>query len=213
MNEFYVLGVGDNTAVYIDLLESLNFKIKGLSHYSDDRLGEKYLGYIIDITTKALLERETLSGYSFALSMGDNNLRSQLAKEIRDKGGDVPTLIHPSAVVSRYAILSEGVVIHANSTIQANTEIKKDSIVSGNSFVVHGAVVGPCCYIAAGSIIGADAILENNVFIGLGSVITSKKVSRIASNTIIGSGSVVIKSVEESSVLAGNPAKVIRKIY
>lgn len=212
MKSFYVLGVGDNTAVYIDLLESLGFDIEGISHFSDERLGEHYMGHTINTTTHDLLARKDLSDYNFALSMGSNKIRVELAKDIRSRGGNLPILIHPSAVVSAHAMLSCGVVIHSNSSVQANSCIKSDSVVSANSVIVHGATIGQGCYIAAGSIVGADVCLENNVFIGLGSVITSKKVKRIVSNTIVGSGSVVINSVIVPSVIAGNPAKVIRNL-
>ena len=210
MKSFYILGVGDNTAVYIDLLEDLGHEIAGLSHYEESRIGEDYLGHSINISNKELLQRKDLSDYNFALSMGDNDVRAELAKEIRAKGGGVPTLIHPAAVVSKYALLDEGVVIHANATIQAGSQIKNDSVVSANAVVIHKAVVSSGCYIAANATIGADVNLGVGVFIGLGAVIASKKVSIIAEKTVVGAGAIVIRDVEETSVLVGNPAKQIK---
>ena len=38
--EIYVLGVGHNTSVYLELVETCGYTIKGLYHYNDERVGE-----------------------------------------------------------------------------------------------------------------------------------------------------------------------------
>jgi len=211
-SEIYVVGIGDNSAVYIDLAEVLNIPVVGLVHYNSDRVGENFLGYRINSCTKELFnDKNSLEGHNFALSMGDNSIRVELAKKIRAKGGCTPILIHPTASVSRHANIEEGVVIHANVTIQANCTVKKDSVISSGTVLIHGATIGNGCYIAANATVGADVIVEDQVFIGLGAVIVSKKVSSIARESLIGAGAIVVRSVDERSVMIGNPAKNLTK--
>ena len=50
-------------------------------------------------------------------------------------------------------------------------------------------------------------IVDENVFIGANSIIT--KGVNIGRNSIVGAGSVVVKAVAESKIVAGNPAKEI----
>lgn len=50
-------------------------------------------------------------------------------------------------------------------------------------------------------------VVEDNVFIGANSIIT--KGVNIGCNSIVGAGSVVVKAVAESKIVAGNPAKEI----
>lgn len=57
---------------------------------------------------------------------------------------------------------------------------------------------------------GKEIIIEDNVFIGTGSIIL--KGVRIGENSVIGAGSVVTKDVPSNSVAAGNPCKVIRDL-
>jgi acetyltransferase-like isoleucine patch superfamily enzyme len=52
-------------------------------------------------------------------------------------------------------------------------------------------------------------IIEDDVWIGAGSIILTG--STIGKGTIIGAGSIVTKSIEPFSIVAGNPAKLIRK--
>lgn len=54
------------------------------------------------------------------------------------------------------------------------------------------------------------AIIGNNVQIGANAVIIGGIV--IGDNVIVGAGAVVVKNVESNCIVAGNPAKVIRKL-
>lgn len=57
---------------------------------------------------------------------------------------------------------------------------------------------------------GGDITIEDDAWIGAGSIILPG--IHIGSSAIIGAGSVVTKDVEPFSIVAGNPARVIRKI-
>jgi acetyltransferase-like isoleucine patch superfamily enzyme len=55
-----------------------------------------------------------------------------------------------------------------------------------------------------------EIVVEDNVFIGAGSIIL--KGSRIGKSSIIGAGSVVSKIIPPNEIWAGNPARCIKKI-
>jgi len=57
--------------------------------------------------------------------------------------------------------------------------------------------------------IGGKVIIEDKVWIGANCVITAG--THIKSFSIIGAGSVVTKDIEEFCMVAGNPAKIIKK--
>src|SRR5690554_750014 len=210
--EIYILGVGYNTIVYIDLAESCGYKITGLYHYNDERTDELIHNHKIIDSNMNLLKKKSLKGMSFAISVGDNNIRTDLANKIREKGGDLPTLIHPTAVVSKYSKIEQGVVIQANSVVQADALIQQDTVISSNVSIAHNSLIGKGCYLAFNSIIGAYIKVQDLVFVGQSAAIVSGKLNFVGQNAIIGAGSVILHDVEPYSIVAGNPAKLIRKV-
>ena len=97
----------------------------------------------------------TLSGMKFALSQGDNSIRTEVFNKILAKGGEIPTLIHPHANVSRFAKLGNGDVIHVGTVIHPDVTIGDNTIISYNSSITHNAQMGSNCYVAFGAMIGA----------------------------------------------------------
>ena len=60
------------------------------------------------------------------------------------------------------------------------------------------------------SIVGGNIIFENNVWIGFNSIVL--KGVAIGEGAIVGAGSIVTKDVEPHTIVAGNPAKFIKRI-
>lgn len=91
---------------------------------------------------------------------------------------------------------------------------------SGNVTINERATIGHNCIFAGMNCVGVDDItgenahypvIGNNVFIGVGANIIGNV--RIPNNCIIAAGSIVVNSfTEEGVVLAGVPAKIIKRI-
>ena len=90
----------------------------------------------------------------------------------------------------RATVLNKKVILGNNVTLKHNTTI-------GNKEDFNGLDLG-------------SPIIKDNVIIGPNSVILGPII--VGQNSIIGAGSVVVKDVEPFSIVAGNPAKLIRKI-
>lgn len=211
--EMYALGVGHNTPVFIDLALDCGHEIAGLYHYNSDRTGEMDHGFPILGSFDDLFSVGSLAGKSFLLTMGDSTIRMELVKKIIEQGGSVPTLIHPSAVISKYAKISDtGVYISAFTYVQADSTVGENTVLLSHVNISHNTHVGCGCFIAGGSVVGAYTNVEDYVFIGQGALSISGKVSTIGEGAYIGARSLLTKNVPAYAVVAGSPARIIGEI-
>ncbi|WP_289006642.1 transferase [Parabacteroides sp.] len=207
--EIYILGVGRNTIVTIDLAECCGYRVAGLYHYLSDRMGEQYFDHTIIGCNDELFEMD-LSNMQFAISVGDNDIRAYLYNAIVERGGKVVTLIHPTAIVSKYATIGDGVCIHALSVVSPDVVIGNDCVISHNNLVTHGVRMENHCFMASNVILGANTVVDDFSFIGSGATIISTKVGRLGKHSYVGAGAVVTKPVGDGCVVVGNPAKIFK---
>lgn len=211
-NKVYVLGIGHNSIAMIELAEDCGFDIAGLYHYNSDRVGEDYFGFKIQGCTEELLKKETLEGMNFLLTMGDNILRTQLYNKIISKGGNVPSMIHPSATVSKRSQLGDGVLIMPQSVVQADVRIGDNSIVTLNSTISHSTTIGNNCFISGHSLIGAYVNMGDSCWVGQSCLVVSGEVKSIGNNSILGAGSVLRNDMRPDCLYLGNPARLVKRL-
>lgn len=90
------------------------------------------------------------------------------------------------------------------STILRNN-CKIDNLVH----IAHGVVIGENALIIANSMIAGSVIIGNNVWVAPSVSVLNK--IKIKDNAFIGMGAVVLKDVDENSVIVGNPGRNIKK--
>lgn len=211
--EIYALGIGHNTPVFIDLAEACGYTIKGLYHYNADRTGQSDHGFKIIGSFEDLFSKGDLNGMNFLLTMGDNKIRTFISERIIKQGGCVPTLIHPTAIVSRFSTISKtGVYISPFTYIQADSTIGDNTIILSGVNISHTNKIGNSCFIAGGATIGAYTTVEDFVFVGQGALSISGKVSKIGQHSYIGARSLLTHEVPPYTVIAGSPAKIIKNL-
>lgn len=107
--------------------------------------------------------------------------------------------------------------------IQKNAYIGDFSRIQSHSFICEGVTIGKNSFISHGTMFTNDLFdspdinswimrktyVGDNVRIGSNTTILPVK---IGDNSIIGAGSVVTKDVPPNCIVAGNPAKILRKL-
>ncbi len=208
--KIFALGVGHNTPVFIDLAMDCGYDIAGLYHYNDDRTGETDHGFKILGSFNDLFAHDSLQGQSFLLTMGDSQIRTELANRIIENGGDVPSLIHPTSIISQFAKISDiGVYISAFSFVQADSSVGDNTVILSHVNISHTTRIGNGCFIAGGAVIGAYTHMEDHVFVGQGALSISGKVKTIGQGAYIGARSLLTKNVPAHAIMSGMPARVI----
>lgn len=209
--EIYVLGIGGSTPVFIDIAEACGYKIAGLYHYNDDRTGEYDHGYPI-LGSFTDLYQSDIKGKQFLLSQGDMKIRENVTNKLKQLGGIVPTLIHPTAIISKYAKISEeGVVIGANCIVQADSVVKPNAVLRDMALVCHQTIIGNYCFVGPKALVGAHIEVKDFAFIGQDALLVSGKVDTMGANSLLGAGAVLTKELPANVVAVGNPARVIKE--
>lgn len=115
--------------------------------------------------------------------------------------------------------IGEGTVINQNFVVSDDyfplLKIGKRVAISPNVTVVcasapNNSILNNNKYVTEKLIVRKEVIIEDDVWIGTNSVLLPGVI--IGRESIIGAGSVVVKNVPPLSVVAGNPASVIRTI-
>src|SRR5690554_863008 len=207
--DIYLIGVGNYTEVIIELAQDCGFNIKGLYHYNHERLGEKVLGYPIIGCTEDLYQKD-ITGKNFAVTMGNNKMRHEIASKLRNLGAHTPNLIHPKAFISPSATLGQGCFIHLNAKISTNCTLGNDCVIDFNSLVAHHATLADACYMSSLAMVGSYCNIGERVLLGMNSLIIPLNLS-IGNDCIVGAKSNVTKSFPEKCVLVGNPARKIKE--
>ena len=143
--------------------------------------------------------------YHIAFGIGNNQIREKLYKKVRENGFAIPTLIHPSSIISSSARIEEGTVVMPNVVVNAKAYIGKCVILNSSCVVEHESIIGDFVHISPKVAIAGDVKIGNFTHIGIGSSII--QCLEIGKNSVIGAGSVVVKNIPDFKKAYGNPCK------
>ena len=115
-------------------------------------------------------------------------------------------LIHPTAVLSNSAALSNGIQIGPHTSVNVLTQIGFGVNIKDNCYIGHHGKIGDFVTINPGVTVSGLVEIGNNTIIGAGASIRDKV--KIGSNCIIGMGSNVVMDIPDNSVAFGNPCKI-----
>lgn len=144
----------------------------------------------------------------FICALGDVKWKRHYTDIIRDKGGVFTTLIHPSAIISKNSNLGTGCIVSRYVTISCDVKIGNFVTISTHAGIGHDSVVEDWCHIGSYTNLSGGVILKELVTLHPQANIVPHKT--IGEGAVVGTGSVVLRSVTKYTTVFGNPAhKVI----
>lgn len=142
----------------------------------------------------------------FAVALAEPHMKEKVVNSLKAKRAKFATIIHPTAIITKYSHYGEGFVMFPYSKLSCNstvgnfvtllsspighdTYIGDYSTISGNCNVVRNVVIGKYVFLAAGVCIAQDVYIGDDAYLGLGAVI--------------------LKDVTPGAKMFGNPARRI----
>lgn len=195
-----VLGVGGHAKVVADALQKSGNTILGFLSpdlgASSSFCGHKILGND-DVISQYSHENILLANGIGALPK--QNLRWQLATQMRAIGYTFVSVIHPSSIIAGDVALAEGVQIMAGAVLQAGVTVGKDSLINTRASVDHDCHIAQNCHLAPGVVCSGGVSIGENTHLGTSSSVIQNIV--IGQHCIIAAGSVIYRNIADDTTV------------
>jgi sugar O-acyltransferase (sialic acid O-acetyltransferase NeuD family) len=211
MKNLVLIGGGNQAHYTIDIIEKeAKYNIIGIidsvHNIGEDRFGYKIIGRqenLIELISEHNIE-------AGIISIGDNWSRYYVYNKIIEQipNFEFVNAIHPSVIIGNNVKLGTGIVAMAGCIFNPKSEIGNFTFFATGAQVEHDNNICDFSSISAGSITGGFVKLGKFSAITLGVIVLDR--IEIGENTVVGSGSLVIKSLPDNVLAYGNPSKIIR---
>ncbi|MGX7199932.1 acetyltransferase [Enterococcus nangangensis] len=208
MNENIVLiGAGGLGKEVVFLLERLNcYHIVG---FLDDGLEKNSIvsGYPVlgDLSFAINLPQNT----NIAICIANPRIKKMCYEKLKNLNFNFPNIIDKTVLLGKTVELGKGNILFPYTTYTADITLGDFNIVDIHSTIGHDAQIENYNTIYPNANISGRVRIGNEVEIGVGSQILQGL--KINSNSTVGAGAVVIADVRSNCIVAGIPAKIIKK--
>ena len=146
----------------------------------------------------------------FILAIGDIDARRRTVEALTQHGASFLTVIHPTAVVAKSAVIGEGAVLYPFVTVSNGANLADFVHLSLYASAGHDSNVGRFCLLSPYATLNGFAVLKEEVFMGSHSVVgpghTVERESRISANTS------VLHDISALSFVHGVPGRSTKRV-
>jgi sugar O-acyltransferase (sialic acid O-acetyltransferase NeuD family) len=211
MKRILLFGGGNQVHYAIDIIEKENkYEVVGIidsvHEIGTERYGYKVLGRQCDL--KSIVEEYKID--AGLITIGDNWSRFKVYNTIVEQmpSFEFVNAIHPSVVIGKNVELGFGVVMMAGVIVNPLAKIGNFTFFATGCQVEHDCIIEEYASVSAGSVMGGHVTIGKFSAITLGVTILDRL--KIGKNSVIGSGSLVLKDIPDNVLAYGNPINKIR---
>ena len=198
-----VLGAGGQGKVVIDSLRQARKDVIAVFDDTPAKWGTTFRGVPVHGAIEELTRFECFFGI---IALGDNAARRRIATSLPN--AQWVSVIHPASVIAEGVVIGAGTVVAAGVVLQPDVCIGRHCIINTCAFLDHDTVVSDYAHLAPGARVGGRVVIGDEVDVGMGACLVSGVV--IGQGSVVGAGALVLKDVDEGTVVYGVPARFVR---
>lgn len=210
MMSVWIFGAGSNGRVALEILGAASRPVAG---FVDDRLAGNGNAKVNGVQVWSETDFRSVDRQSEVeafVAIGSNDARVELSEKLRSLGYSLCNAIHPSAVVMPSAILGTNVLICPQAFVGTGVRIEDSTVINTKCSVDHDSVIGVGAYLAPGVTTAGRVRVGKKAFVGLGANLGPNV--QVGEGAVVGAGAVLLNSVPPSVLVAGAPARFIRRV-
>jgi 2,3,4,5-tetrahydropyridine-2-carboxylate N-succinyltransferase/tetrahydrodipicolinate N-acetyltransferase len=131
---------------------------------------------------------------------------------------DINARIEPGAIIRDRAEIGEGAVVMMGAVINIGAFVGAGTMIDMGAILGGRATVGKNCHIGAGAVLAGvieppsatPVVVEDDVLIGANAVVLEGV--RVGRGAVVAAGAVVVEDVPPETVVAGVPARIIKRV-
>lgn len=210
MEKIIIIGAGDGGRLVSQLIKQRDdLEVIGFIDDARDLQGEIINGYKV-VGASSDLDKFAQEGFVVTLGK-DMKARRQLFAKAKAAGLEPLNIIHPSAIIDSSAKIGSGVIILPNCVVNPFVTIGENAFLFTGTIIEHDAQIGDNAYFAPGVKLAGGVKVGNDTFWGINS--STIEGITVGSNVIVGAGTCLRKDVANNTAIAGNPARILRKVF
>jgi UDP-perosamine 4-acetyltransferase len=144
------------------------------------------------------------------VAIGDNAARCAVGSALEAAGFALATIVHPAALLMADAVVGRGSFVHALAIVGPECRVGNHAIVAPNVTLGHESTVGDAVQFTSGVHVGGRVRIGDRCFLGPGCVVYPRVT--IGNDVQIGANSVINRDVADGCIVAGNPARLVRRV-
>lgn len=200
MDKLVILGAGGHGRVVAEIA-LLSGKYTDIV-FLDDKAPESSFPYPYVGDCSAF--KQYLENSDFFVAIGNAAIRRRLQTEVEEAGGNITTLIHPSAIISQDVKIGHGTVVMAGAIVNTGSKIGNGVILNTASSVDHDCIVEDFCHVSVGAHLCGTVHLGAGTWIAAGATVINNVT--ICPDCLIGAGATVTHDLVNAGIYKGTPA-------
>ncbi|MGA1557307.1 MAG: NeuD/PglB/VioB family sugar acetyltransferase [Ilumatobacteraceae bacterium] len=199
-----IVGAGDHGRSVLETAMAAGFDVEAFVDRTQS--GEVFGVPII----ASVPDGHVAGGGALCVAIGDNSTREAAVERlgVPVDSAVFPSLVHPSASVSRFATVGAGTVVLQGAVVGSAAAVGAFCIVNTRASLDHDGVLEDFASLAPGVTLGGTVRVGRRSAIGIGAV--AKQGVTIGADTVVGANSYLDRDLGDCLVAYGTPARAVR---